>query len=80
MNIVTLLLRDHEALQIPDYQGWTALHAAIGRRHIDIANFPLDCGANVKTMSIHGDTPLSAAAQDGHEALVEKLLARGATD
>ena len=73
-------LRDHEALQISDHECWTPIHAAIDRGHLDIANFLLDCGANVNTMSIHGDTPLSAAAQDGYETLAERLLERGATD
>ena len=78
MDIVMALLTDHETLQISDQEGWTPLHAAIDGGHIDIANLLLDHGANVDTMNIYGDTPLSTATQEGQEELVEELLARGA--
>jgi ankyrin repeat protein len=59
----------------------TALHAAIGKRHIQVARFLLQHGANVDSRDLAGDTPLSTAVRRGSNEdlkIVELLLQYGA--
>ena len=66
---------DVNALQ-PD--GATALHWAVHRESVQIADLLIGAGADVDAANDLGITPLLMACARGHGALVERLLAAGA--
>jgi len=54
-----LLLTHRANAKHKDYDGWTALHNAASRGHIDIANLLIKYGADINAQSRLGFTPLS---------------------
>ncbi|MBU3549067.1 ankyrin repeat domain-containing protein [Polynucleobacter sp. P1-05-14] len=58
--------------------GWTPLHYACSRGHLDVAQYLLANGAIVDAPSPGNTTPLMMAVQSGNEALVKLLLDKGA--
>ncbi|MBU3624133.1 ankyrin repeat domain-containing protein [Polynucleobacter sp. AP-Latsch-80-C2] len=76
MPIVKALIVKNKA-QI-DHIGWTPLHYASAKGHLDIASFLILNGANVNSLSLGGTTPLMMAVQSGNELLVKLLLDKGA--
>ncbi|WP_231970011.1 ankyrin repeat domain-containing protein [Polynucleobacter necessarius] len=61
-----------------DHIGWTALHYASAKGHLDVAQYLLLNGASVDSLSPGNTTPLMMAVQSGNEALVKLLLDKGA--
>ena len=61
-----------------DHIGWTPLHYACSRGHLDVAEFLLANGAIVDSMSPGNTTPLMMAVQSGNEQLIKLLLDKGA--
>jgi ankyrin repeat protein len=61
-----------------DHIGWTPLHYASSRGHLEIAQFLLANGAIVDSMSPGNTTPLMMAVQSGNEQLIKLLLDKGA--
>jgi ankyrin repeat protein len=61
-----------------DHIGWTPLHYASSRGHLEVAQFLLANGAIVDSMSPGNTTPLMMAVQSGNEQLVKLLLDKGA--
>ncbi len=58
--------------------GATALHWAMHREHVEIADLLIRAGADVDAENDLGVTPLLMASARGHGSLVERLLAAGA--
>ena len=58
--------------------GATALHWAMHREHVEIADLLVGAGAAVDAVNDLGVTPLLMASARGHGELVERLLAAGA--
>jgi ankyrin repeat protein len=61
-----------------DHIGWTPLHYACARGHLEVAQYLLANGAIVDSMSPGYTTPLMMAVQSGNEQLVKLLLDKGA--
>ena len=61
-----------------DHIGWTPLHYACAKGHLEVASFLIANGANVNSLSLGGTTPLMMAVQSGNELLVKLLLDKGA--
>jgi ankyrin repeat protein len=61
-----------------DHIGWTPLHYACSRGHLEVAQYLLANGAIVDSMSPGYTTPLMMAVQSGNEQLVKLLLDKGA--
>ncbi|MBU3582129.1 ankyrin repeat domain-containing protein [Polynucleobacter sp. AP-Capit-er-40B-B4] len=61
-----------------DHIGWTPLHYACARGHLDVAQFLIANGASIDSLSQGNTTPLMMAVQSGNEALVKLLLDKGA--
>ena len=61
-----------------DHIGWTPLHYACSRGHLEVAQFLLANGAIVDSMSPGNTTPLMMAVQSGNEQLVKLLIDKGA--
>ena len=61
-----------------DHIGWTPLHYASSRGHLEVAQFLLANGAIVDSMSPGNTTPLMMAVQSGNEQLIKLLLDKGA--
>jgi hypothetical protein len=61
-----------------DHIGWTPLHYASSRGHLEIAQYLLANGAIVDSLSPGNTTPLMMAVQSGNEQLVKLLLDKGA--
>ena len=59
--------------------GWTPLHEASNRGHVEAANVLLAAGARVDQTDTAGLTPVYAASQMGHAGVVNVLIAAGAT-
>lgn len=60
-------------------RGWTRLHVAVERKHIEHVEQWLASGDDVDTTSCSGDTPLHVAAASGNTDLIAVLLKGGAT-
>lgn len=84
IEIVNMLLSRGCPADVPDQDGWTALHNAAGDGRADIVEALLAHGANPDTPSTEeewderGRTPLIDAALNGHEDVVILLLKAGA--
>ena len=61
-----------------DHIGWTPLHYACTKGHLEVAQFLVSNGAIVDSLSPGYTTPLMMAVQSGNEELVGFLLAKGA--
>jgi ankyrin repeat protein len=61
-----------------DHIGWTPLHYACTKGHLEVAQFLVSNGAIVDSRSLNGTTPLMMAVQSGNENLVKFLLDQGA--
>jgi len=61
-----------------DHIGWTPLHYASSRGHLEVAQYLLANGSIVNSMSPGNTTPLMMAVQSGNEQLVKLLLDKGA--
>ena len=72
------LLAGPVEVDAPQPDGATALHWAVHREHVEIAELLIDAGASVDAVNDLGVTPLLMACARGHGALVERLLAAGA--
>ena len=61
-----------------DHIGWTPLHYASARGHLEVAQFLISNGAIVDAPSQGDTTPLMMAVQSGNELLIKLLLDKGA--
>ncbi len=73
--VKTLVLKNKAQL---DHIGWTPLHYACAKGHLEVAQFLLSNGAMVDSLSLGGTTPLMMAVQSGNDYLVKLLLDKGA--
>ena len=73
--VKTLVLKNKAML---DHIGWTPLHYACAKGHLEVAEFLIANGALVDSVSLDGTTPLMMAVQSGNEQLVKLLLDKGA--
>ncbi len=71
-NIVALLSNGDK--NSDDHPLNIALHHAVQSNHEDVMDVLLRLGARVNTQTGYGGTPLHAAARNGHEKIVQKLL------
>ena len=76
LPLVKALVQNKKA-QI-DHIGWTPLHYASSRGHLEVAEFLIANGAIVDSMSPGNTTPLMMAVQSGNEQLIKLLLDKGA--
>ena len=58
--------------------GWTPLHYACAKGHLEVSQYLIANGAIVDALSPANTTPLMMAVQSGNEALVKLLLDKGA--
>ncbi|CAG7990576.1 unnamed protein product [Penicillium salamii] len=66
-------------INVPDIRGYTALHHAASRGHLEICQLlSKEKQINMDSRSNSQSTSLSSAADNGHEAVVKLLLERGA--
>jgi ankyrin repeat protein len=56
----------------------TPLHLAVERRHVKVARFLLECGADVTAQNEKGSTPLHVASEQGNLEVASVLVERGA--
>ena len=75
---VRALLADAVDVDASQPDGATALHWAMHREHVEIADLLIGAGADVDAANDLGVTPLLMASARGHGELVERLLAAGA--
>jgi ankyrin repeat protein len=61
-----------------DHIGWTPLHYACSRGHLEVAQYLIANGAIIDSLSPGNTTPLMMAVQSGNEQLVKLLLDKGA--
>lgn len=65
-------------LSIPREDGYTALHLAAIRGHVEIAQLLIDNGALLDAVDRLGDTPLHRSVFHCHTGIMELLVRRGA--
>ena len=81
VGLVEQLIKEGADILAQDHCGWTPLHEASNRGHLDVVRVLVSHGANVNDKGgPHCDwtTPLMDAALNGHRGVVELLLERGA--
>uniref|UniRef100_A0A0D6QR20 MSP domain-containing protein n=1 Tax=Araucaria cunninghamii TaxID=56994 RepID=A0A0D6QR20_ARACU len=61
-----------------DQHGWTALHRAAFKGHLDNVKVLCERGAEINNLDDAGFTPLHCAAETGHKDVVEYLIKHGA--
>jgi ankyrin repeat protein len=76
LAVVRILVEQRKA-EI-NHIGWTPLHYACSRGHLDIASYLIAKGANIDSLSQSNTTPLMMAVSSGNESLVKLLLDKGA--
>jgi ankyrin repeat protein len=77
VKTVRSLLREPGALAAAHPDGMTALHWAVQRRDLALADLLLDAGADYATPNRTGAKPLYLAAMNGDAAIVGRLLEAG---
>jgi ankyrin repeat protein len=75
---VALLLRGRVDVNAPSVDGTTALHWAVYRNDIEMANRLIRAGAAVNATNRDGLPPLALACTNGEPAMIELLLENGA--
>ena len=73
--VQTLVLKNKAMV---DQIGWTPLHYACAKGHLEVTQFLISNGAIVDSVSLNATTPLMMAVQSGNERLVKLLLDKGA--
>src|SRR3954467_3813732 len=62
----------------PQVDGATALHWAVYRDNLEIADLLIRSGADIKAANREGVTPLAMASLYGNAAMIQRLLKAGA--
>jgi ankyrin repeat protein len=75
---VRKLLAQKADVNAPQMDGGTALHWAVYRDDLELADLLLRANANVKAPNRVGTTPLAMAALYGRPAMIDRLLKAGA--
>lgn len=75
--IVAMLLNHGATVNKSCIQGWTALHEAVCRNHVEICEMLVKAGAKISTPNIYGITPIFVAAQSGKIDTLRFLLKNG---
>ena len=76
LPVVKALVQQRKAMI--DHIGWTPLHYACAKGHLDVAQFLINKGAIIDSLSPGDTTPLMMAVQSGNEPLIKLLLDKGA--
>ena len=76
--LVRTLLQDGADVNAPQVDGATALHWAVYRDDVDMADLLLASGAAVRVANRTGATPLAMASLYGHGPMIDRLLKAGA--
>jgi len=80
-KVKEIIDRDPNQINVQDAQGFTPLHLASGKGHIEIVEFLLNHGADIELEIFNGETPLMLAAQYaryGQYETIKTLLEHGA--
>ncbi len=80
-KVKEIIDRDPNQINVQDVQGFTPLHLASGKGHIEIVEFLLNHGADTELEICTGDTPLTLAtrfAGGGKYETIKALLEHGA--
>jgi len=80
-KVKEIIDRDPNQINVQDVQGFTPLHLASGKGHIEIVEFLLNHGADTESETCTGHTPLMFAAwyaRDGKYETIKTLLEHGA--
>lgn len=78
VQTVRALVKQRVDLNATEADGSTALHWAVHRDYVEIADALIRAGANVKAANRYGVTPLSLACTNGNAEIVARLLKAGA--
>lgn len=69
---------DPSKISATEWGGATLLHDAVQQKHLSVAVYLLDAGADINAVSDGGVTPLHMAAMNGDIEMIRLLLRRGA--
>eukprot|EP01032_Pedospumella_encystans_P008141 gene8141-9696_t len=72
-SVAKLLQHSKADIDVPDQDGYTALHMAVSYQLPYIVELLLENGANVNTQSTLGQTPIMEAVLQGENVMVEML-------
>src|SRR5262245_9277367 len=78
IGVVRSLLQQKADVNAPQADGSTALHWAAYWNDIESADLLIAAGANARTATREGATPMALASLNGSAAMIEKLLRAGA--
>ena len=73
-KVKKIIDRDPSQINVQDTRGFTPLHLASGKGHIEIVEFLLNHGADTELENIHGERPLWLAAKFGRYETIKTLL------
>ncbi len=79
-QVMQSLIKQHVDVNIAQGDGMTALHWAAYRNDLEMAKMLISAGASPKAVTrIEGLTPLAIACTNGNAAMIDTLLAAGAS-
>lgn len=77
-TVQAILKQQPEMAALGDYNGWTALHCAVGYGHMEIVELLISHGADVNAVDKSGWSALRYAVLNANVELIQYLLLHGA--
>lgn len=74
-RLIKRLLSAGGEIAIQDEDGWTALHHAVWKEHMEAVETLVEAGADLKIQDGNGETALHMAVRNGHTPIVKILVA-----
>ena len=72
----TLISKHNVDVQLPNHDGWTALHYFAKNGSYDLVKFAVDMGADINLKTINGENCLHIAAGNSHLNLCRELISK----
>jgi ankyrin repeat protein len=80
MEIVRILLKSKDSINVSDEYGWTPLHIAAMHNDLDMVKTLIYKGAHLNALDLNSNTPLALARQNHAKEVCHFLRKNGAKE